>query len=377
VRLFKKDGSYNLQTSSALDNLANSLKDKNHILESSYKATHVKILINFNCGHESHWITPNDYKSGYGCPKCAGLCPIQAEEDFKQLLEKNGHKLLTEYVNAQTKVKIDYNCGHQSIWLKPNGYKNGRGCPKCSGKCPIQAKEKFQQMVGKAGYKLLGEYKAALTKVKLQCDKGHVIEIQPNNFTANNARCLKCAGHCPKQFKENSLKLIKENGHEMLSEYVNDGAKIEVNFNCGHQSHWLKPNSYKNGNRCPLCRESRGERVIREYLETNGIVYKSQYKFPNDNREYDFYLPLENTIVEVHGQQHYEEVKFFRLSLEEEQLNDKQKKECAESFGCKYIVVDYREGKPELAIERFIASYKQIKEKELCEIIQDELTLSL
>ena len=37
-----------------------------HILKSEYKGNFVKVLIDFGCGHEHHWITPAHYKSNVG-----------------------------------------------------------------------------------------------------------------------------------------------------------------------------------------------------------------------------------------------------------------------------------------------------------------------
>lgn len=110
------------------------LYKNNHELLSDYMCAMPKVLIDFNCGHESHWISPNSYKHGRGCPKCAGKCPEQAKEDFVNMLSDNNHKLLSEYINVSTKVLIDFNCGHEPHWIKPNSYKNGVGCPKCKNK---------------------------------------------------------------------------------------------------------------------------------------------------------------------------------------------------------------------------------------------------
>ncbi|MGY3314649.1 putative CHY-type Zn-finger protein [Peribacillus simplex] len=366
VRLYKKDGTFNRQIKSALDNFINKLKEKGHKVLSEYTNSATKILIDFDCIHEPHWITPNDYNQGYGCPKCGGTSSIQAEEEFKRLLEQNGHKILSEYKTAKIHVLIDFNCGHEPHWINPNNYKSGYGCPKCSGKSSSQAKEYYYQEVDNAGYKLLGEYKNAFTKVKLQCDNGHVIQIKPNNFTSSKARCLKCAGHDKEQAEEGLRNLMKENGHELLSEYINTMTKVLIDFKCGHKSHWMMPYVYKQGQRCPLCRESRGERIIREYLESNGIAYIHQFKFPNNSKSYDFYLPFENAIVEVHGIQHYEETKIFHhhtyKTFEDEKRNDRSKEEYAKEMGCRYTVVDYREHNPELALQRFIVAYKQLKE---------------
>lgn len=206
--------------------MVNKLNENGHKLLNEYKSTHTKLLIDFNCSHEPHLITPNDYHSGYGCPKCAGLSPIKAEKTFKHLLEKNGHKLLNGYKNAKSPVLIDFNCGHEPHLTNPNNYKNGHGCPKCSGKCTSQAKENFYNEVKNAGYKLLGEYKSALTKVKVQCDKGHDTYTKPNNFTSSKHRCLKCAGLDLEQAKEELINLLSKNGHELLSEYINTNTKV-------------------------------------------------------------------------------------------------------------------------------------------------------
>jgi hypothetical protein len=365
VRLYKKDGSYNLQIKKALDNLINKLEKNGHKLLSEYTSTHTKLLIDFGCPHEPHLITSNDYHGGYGCPKCGGTSRKHAEEEFKHLLVKNGHTMLSEYKNAHTHVLIDFKCGHEPHIAKPHNYKNGFGCPKCSGKSSSQAKVNFYQEVEKAGYKLLGNYENAYTKVKIQCEKGHIFYTKPNNFTSSKARCLKCAGHDSEQAEEGLRNSIKENGHELLSEYINTMTKVLIDFKCGHKPHWIMPYMYKQGQRCPICRESRGERIIREYLESNGVAYIHQYKFPKDSKSYDFYLPAENTIVEVHGQQHYEEVKIFHhhsyKTFEDELLNDRNKEKFAKEMGCTYIVVDYREHNPELALQRFILAYKQLR----------------
>ncbi|MBJ8189715.1 hypothetical protein BWGOE4_56040 [Bacillus mycoides] len=367
TRLYKKDGSYNLQIKSALDRLVTKLKEDGHKLLSEYVNNSTKILIEFDCGHAPHWITPNDYKNGYGCARCGGTSSIQAEEELKRLLEGNGHTLLSEYKTAQIHVLIDFNCEHEPHWIKPFNYKTGYRCPKCSGNSSDQARESFYKEVEEAGYTLLGSYKNAYIKVKLKCDKGHVFDAKPNSFTSTaKSRCLKCSGKDPKLAEAELRKLMKENGHELLSEYINTDTKALIDFKCGHDPHWMQPSSYKQGQRCPICRESKGERAIREYLDANGIAYIHQYKFPNNNKTYDFYLPVENTIVEVHGQQHYEEVKIFHhrshKTFEDEIHNDLRKEMFARERGCGYVVVNYREHKPELALQRFISAYNKLKE---------------
>lgn len=51
---------------------------------------------------------------------------------FENNVEKNNHLLLSTYVNASTKVLIDFKCGHKPNYLTPNSYNNGVRCPVCA-----------------------------------------------------------------------------------------------------------------------------------------------------------------------------------------------------------------------------------------------------
>ena len=50
---------------------------------------------------------------------------------FINELSENKHTLLSNYVTGKTKVLIDYNCGHEPSWITPNNYKKGARCQKC------------------------------------------------------------------------------------------------------------------------------------------------------------------------------------------------------------------------------------------------------
>ncbi|GAB6422997.1 hypothetical protein bcgnr5372_27180 [Bacillus luti] len=167
--------------------------------------------------------------------------------------------------------------------------------------------------------------------------------------------------------KDAFINSVASNGHVLMSEYIHIHEKVLIDFKCGHKPHSLVANSYKHGVKCPHCQESKGERIIREWLEENNVMYIAQYRFPNDKRKYDFMLPFENTIVEIHGLQHYEEILHYhkdtpnRRSFTQEQKNDELKQEFAKALGYKYIIVDYREHKPQLALERFLAAFMELK----------------
>jgi very-short-patch-repair endonuclease len=70
-----------------------------------------------------------------------------------------------------------------------------------------------------------------------------------------------------------------------------------------------------NGQGCPICKESKGEILIREYLEKYKINYKSQFKFKDCKHKrklpFDFYLPEYKICIEYDGIQHYKPIDYF------------------------------------------------------------------
>ena len=145
----------------------------------------------------------------------------------------------------------------------------------------------------------------------------------------HGVQCPMCKNVSSKQAKDNLINLLKNNEHKLLSDYVNDATKILIDYNCNHEPHWIKPNAYKNGGGCPRCIESKGEKIIKEWLEKNYIEHQAQLILPNKRWKYDIYIPFENLIIEVQGFQHYEYCFFHELkgiTLEEEQENDHEKR---------------------------------------------------
>ena len=92
---------------------------------------------------------------------------------------------------------------------------------------------------------------------------------------------------------------------------------------------------------------SKGESMVEQVLKQKGIKYIPEKSFDWSNRKrYDFYLPEDGCVIEVHGVQHYLEQnkgQRFHLTLEENKKNDKWKKDQATSHGLKYIEIDVRE----------------------------------
>lgn len=159
-----------------------------------YKNARTKVDLICDKGHY-HLITSAVFKKGHGCPKCVGLCPIQTKIDFEANVLKRAWDFGAEYgyKNATEKVSLICDNGHNHT-ISPDKFKRGIGCPKCAGQCPTQAKEDFEANVLNRAWDFSAdyEYKNSATNVSLICDKGHHHLITPNNFKHGNG-CPKCA----------------------------------------------------------------------------------------------------------------------------------------------------------------------------------------
>lgn len=109
----------------------NNVADSGHVLRSDYSNSTTKVLIDFNCGHRPYWVVPIKYYKDRKCLACIGQCSVQARKDFEEEIVTNGHIMLSEYIDAKSKILIDYNCGHPPTYIEANSYKQGHRCAKC------------------------------------------------------------------------------------------------------------------------------------------------------------------------------------------------------------------------------------------------------
>jgi len=181
-----------------------------------------------------------------------------------------------------------------------------------------------------------------------QCKKGHEWQDSINNRTniIHNRNCSYCIGKRPS--KDYNLSIINPKLSEEWNYNKNRKKPEEYTpvsgqrvwwkcRECGHE--WKAQISNRsNGNGCPECSESKGEKKISEYLNINKIYYIPQKEFEgliglgNGNLSYDFYLPDYNLLIEYQGGQHEKFIKWIHIIYEnfEKQLeHDKRKKEYA------------------------------------------------
>lgn len=133
-----------------------------------------------------------------------------------------------------------------------------------------------------------------------------------------------------------------------------------LHHTCG-KKYRVKPNNFINGSRCIYCRESKGEKLIAKYLDSENVPYETQKKFEDLKNisplSYDFYIPSHKLLIEYQGLQHYEPVEFFggEEIFEKQKIHDEMKREYARDKGYLLLEIPYSIIEPE-EIARVVAS---------------------
>ena len=114
------------------------------------------------------------------------------------------------------------------------------------------------------------------------------------------------------------------------------------------------------GLRCSCNKTSIGEQTFEACLIVNKINYEREYIIDDSKRRFDFFLPESNTIVEIHGSQHYKQVHNWG-NIEEIKRNDAGKKNLVLSKGFKYVCLDWSSGNPKKLIDQAFKEIPEIK----------------
>jgi len=321
-------------------------------------ATKIKCRHNI-CGHEWN-VIPASFLRGTRCPKCFGGIKKTNKEFVQEVLELVGNEyiFLEKYINDCTKIKCRHNiCGHEYN-VVPSSFLQGRGCPNCKGKKISESKIKtdkhFKQevydLVGEE-YEIIGDYINSDIKVKMKHNIcGYEYKVASGHFLNDSTRCPLCNrpnyDRNDEQFKQQMHNLVG-NEYTFIGEFINVATKIRCRHNaCGCE--WeVKPNNFIKGTRCPQCNESKGENLIRIYLEQENIKFEREYKFNNCRNKYslpfDFYLPNSNLLIEYDGIQHFEPRAFFggEMQFKIQKHNDNIKNEYCKDNNIRLIRIPY------------------------------------
>ena len=308
---------------------------------SKVEYVHGKTKVTIICpkhGHGEFEQLPPNHKNCHGCPKCVGQ-GLTTEEVIKQFREVHGDKYDYSKVNyTGDKTKVTIICeehGHGEFEQIPNSHKRGYGCPKCGSYAKLTTEyviEQFREVHGdKYDYSKVN-YTGDKTNVTIICPKHGEFEQSPSSHKQVQG-CPKCHGNA-KLTTEDVIKQFREvHGDKYDYSKVNyTGSNNKVVIICPKHGEFEQlPNGHKQGRGCPKCKESKGEREIRNLLIDKDIDFNQEHTFDDCKNilplRFDFYLPEHSVCIEYQGIQHYEPVDFFGgvSGFENRQYRDKIK----------------------------------------------------
>jgi len=298
---------------------------------------------------------PASHLQGIGCIKCAGKNKNTTKEFIERAKNKHGCRYnytIVEYINNKSKIKII--CTIHGIFEQiPNSHLSGQGCPKCANK-----NLRIDEYLEKARLKHNDKYDYSLvdyinnkSKIKIICPKHGFFEQKLKNHL-NGSGCFKCA---VENISLTQLEFIERANkkHNYKYDYVNTvyvNAHTKIKIICSKHGEFSQlPFDHLNGSGCSKCKESKGEKVIRAFLETNNINYIHEKKFNNCRNilplPFDFYLPEKNVLIEYDGIQHFKPLKFFggEKGLLSAQKRDYVKTNYAKTNNIELIRIAYNE----------------------------------
>ena len=261
------------------------------------------------------------------------------------------------YVNHHTKVLIS--CPEHGEFLKSpsNHLKKNKpqGCPVCAlkkrGQDQALGIDAFISRANEAhnnkyDYSKV-EYTNAHTKVTIICPDHGEFKQSPGNHLPPG---LNGCGVCNRKKRDDAMRLSQkefiERANEAHSNKYDYSAVVYESYHkpvtiiCHeHGSFRQAPSSHLNSDSprgCPRC-YNKAEGRIATYLESKHIVHR---RFYIENKEFDYYLPDFNLLIERDGEQHYGDNRTSKFFGNQE-ANDKFKTKLAKKHGYKIARIPF------------------------------------
>ena len=320
-----------------------------------YKSREVYVMVSCPV-HGNFKIRPRTLLSGekgqkpHGCWRCNNLIPPYKRgltlETFKRRMhELYGDKytfVWSDFKNKQSLIR--FTCKeHGEQRRSVTGLLDGKGCAYCNGKFypPDWIKNARAVHGEKYEYDESRPPQRVADIIRYKCPVHGWQETRYDCHVLQGCGCALCAGVQNKlptedrkqRWIERCRKKFNDRFDYSLFEYVDNDTKGTIICREHHCSFITDPWTHLRGSgACPLCSSSKGEALIRTWLENNKVKFDTQYKLPNENmfckRQYllaDFYLPDLNLIIEMNGEQHYQPVEHFNTkdwTFEDQQIRD-------------------------------------------------------
>lgn len=295
-----------------------------------------------------------DYINGENGNNCILLTTL--EEFIQTKGDKN---------NNIIKVKVLCSCKENTFEVSFDKfkYRNKKQCNKCGLKSIGKKLRKSNDLfllqfkeVTKNNFLLIKPYQNANTDIEVLHKKcNHSFFISPNNFL-KKPMCRICETCSSLESLNYHIYEKCDNNYKVLEEYKGFHIPISIlHINCGGTWNCSPSNLlryYKKTNTCPKCSKiSKGEDKIKQFLISNNINFKTQFKFKDCKKirelRFDFAILDKNNnldcLIEYDGEQHYRLTRYVNKEsmLKENQENDKIKSTYCQDHNIKLIRIPY------------------------------------
>src|SRR3989344_90201 len=176
-------------------------------------------------------------------------------QDMQEIATRRGGRCLSsKYVNAH--YKLSWICKEKHIGIaEPNNIIRGHWCPTCAGQTKLTIQEMQKIAAKHGGYCLSKKYINAHTKLKWQCDKGHIWEAEPTGIKHGDVWCKICSGLAPLTIQKMHLIAAKKGGRCLSKKYIN--SKTKLRWRCANGHEWEAiPHHINRNHWCPVCNTS-------------------------------------------------------------------------------------------------------------------------
>lgn len=284
------------------------------------------------------------------------------EQFVNELKIKNPNiKPLTKYISAHTKINCKCIKHDYEFEYTPANLLAGKGCYLCclnkKRQKKVYSNDKFLEILKSKSPHIipLETYYDSKTAIKCLCSICGYTWSPTGATLLRGEGCPKCVKKAKKNTEIFKSEVFELEGDEycVLSEYINANTEILMRHNkCGNE-YLVSPHRFLSGNRCNKCRESKGEKKIRNYLDNHHYVYEREYVFDDCKNKrhlfFDFVI-FKNEgkdkilfCLEFNGLQHYKPVNFFGglKQWEYQKYLDSLKAEYCKQKGINLVVIHY------------------------------------
>jgi hypothetical protein len=294
------------------------------------------------------------HQSGYGCDACGGSKDLDiksVETNFPEMVR--GQK----WIGAKAKYWFVCNTHGKYLQRYDNHY-SGQRCDACGGTKDLNAKEvesKHLDMI--KGQKWLGNK----AKYWFEC-KAHGKYLQTYHNHDMGKGCSACAIENRAKKRSISVEEAEARFPDIVKNQRWNGAKGKYWFVCTtHGNYKQRYYQHQQGNGCPRCQESKGEKRVAKILVGLNVQFSRELRISEcrDKRPlpFDFSVDLDKKyLIEFHGGQHYKKCTFFggNRALNKIQNHDRIKRRFCKRNDIPLLVIKHTEKNMEEKIRKFL-----------------------